>query len=144
MWGIQAASYLVTMMTADGNLVQIQIMVLLLVPQNMMVTLYQYSIIVCAQNMMKAAYFCWGYSVKIKLQLNCWFVPPSYFQESSCQYWPSAVGELIEFEEYTVDLISEEALQGFTIRILSVLHNKVYMKVAADLLQPHPLLSTTQ
>ena len=46
-------------------------------------------------------------------------------QESSYQYWPTAVGQLIEFGEYTVDLISEEALEGFTIRTLSVLHKKV-------------------
>ena len=46
-------------------------------------------------------------------------------QESSYQYWPTAVGQLSEFGEYTVDLISEEALEGFTIRTLSVLHKKV-------------------
>jgi hypothetical protein len=48
-----------------------------------------------------------------------------YFQESSCQYWPDAVGELAEFGDYTVDLISEEDLEGFTIRTLSVLNKQV-------------------
>ena len=46
-------------------------------------------------------------------------------QESSFQYWPAVVGQLTEFGEYTVDMISEEALTGFTIRTLSVLHKKV-------------------
>ncbi len=46
------------------------------------------------------------------------------FQESSFQYWP-AVGKMVKFGEYTVDLISEEILEGFTIRTLSVLNKKV-------------------
>ena len=45
-------------------------------------------------------------------------------QESSWQYWPS-VGETAVFGEYTVDLITEEVLQGFTIRVLSVINTKV-------------------
>ena len=46
-------------------------------------------------------------------------------QESSFQYWPDGVSEVVEFGEYTVDMISEETLTGFTIRMLSVLHKKV-------------------
>ncbi len=46
-------------------------------------------------------------------------------QESSCQYWPAAVGQLTDYGDYTVDLMSEEVLEGFTIRMLSVLCNKV-------------------
>ncbi len=45
-------------------------------------------------------------------------------QESSFQYWPD-VGEKAEFGEYTVDLISEEILEGFTIRTLSVLNKSI-------------------
>ena len=48
-----------------------------------------------------------------------------YFQEASCQYWPITVGQLAVFGEYTVDLISEEAFEGFTIRTISILHKKV-------------------
>ena len=57
----------------------------------------------------------------------CEFIRHTYFvlQESSFQYWPSAVGLLNDFMEYTVDLISEETLEGFTIRTLSVLNKKV-------------------
>ena len=45
-------------------------------------------------------------------------------QESSYQYWPP-VGQVIVFGEYTVDLISEEPLTGFTVRKISVLDKKV-------------------
>ena len=45
-------------------------------------------------------------------------------QESSYQYWPP-VGQVIVFGVYTVDLISEEPLTGFTVRKLSVLDKKV-------------------
>ena len=45
-------------------------------------------------------------------------------QESSWQYWPS-IGKTVEFGEYTVDLLSEEVLEGLTTRILGVLNNKV-------------------
>ena len=45
-------------------------------------------------------------------------------QESSYQYWPP-VGQVIVFGEYTVDLISEEPLTGFTVRKISVLEKKV-------------------
>ena len=48
----------------------------------------------------------------------------THTQESSWQYWPAAVRELVGFGEFTVDLISEEALEGFTIRTLSLLHTK--------------------
>ena len=50
-----------------------------------------------------------------------------YPQESSCQYWPGDVGQMTKFGEYIVNLISEEALEGFTIRTVNVLHNKVCM-----------------
>ena len=46
-------------------------------------------------------------------------------KESSCQYWP-AVGRQAKFGEYVVELISEEALEGFTIRTISVLFKKVH------------------
>jgi hypothetical protein len=45
-------------------------------------------------------------------------------QESSVQYWPPA-GKLVKYGEYTVDLMSEEALEGFTIRTLSILEHTV-------------------
>ena len=48
-----------------------------------------------------------------------------FVQESCWQYWPDTVGEVTEFGEYIIDLISEEALTGFTIRTLSVLNKKV-------------------
>ena len=47
-----------------------------------------------------------------------------FLQESSYQYWPP-IGQVIVFGEYTVDLISEEPLTGFTVRKISVLDNKV-------------------
>jgi hypothetical protein len=43
-----------------------------------------------------------------------------------CKYWPNVVGELAEFGEYMVDLITKEALDGFIVRTLSVLHVKVW------------------
>ena len=46
-------------------------------------------------------------------------------QESSYQYWPT-VGQVIVFGEYTVDLISEEPLTGFTVRKINVLEKKVH------------------
>ena len=46
------------------------------------------------------------------------------YQESCFQYWP-ALGQSAEFGEYTVKLISEEPLEGFAIRTMSVLHKKV-------------------
>ena len=36
-------------------------------------------------------------------------------QEASAQYWPSS--GIAQHGEYTVDLLGEESLQGFTIRI---------------------------
>ena len=53
-------------------------------------------------------------------------------QESCWQYWPDTVGEVTEFGEYIVDLISEEILTGFTIRTLSVLNKKVSKLVLQD------------
>ena len=44
-------------------------------------------------------------------------------QESSHQYWPSSGVQ--NFGEFTVDLIGEEQLKGFTIRTLSVLEGNV-------------------
>ena len=44
-------------------------------------------------------------------------------QEASAQYWPDS--GIAQYGEYTVDLLGEEPLQGFTIRTLSVLDKKV-------------------
>ena len=48
-----------------------------------------------------------------------------YVQESSYKYWPAA-GEMSHVGEYTVDLLTEEALEGFTIRSISILDGKVW------------------
>ena len=44
-------------------------------------------------------------------------------QEASAQYWPSS--GMTQYGEYTVDLLGEEKLEGFTIREISVLEAKV-------------------
>ena len=44
-------------------------------------------------------------------------------QEASAQYWPDS--GIVHYGEFAVDLLGEEKLQGFTIRNLSVLSNKV-------------------
>ena len=44
-------------------------------------------------------------------------------QESSAQYWPGS--GVVQYGEYAVDLLGEEPLEGFTIRELSVMDNKV-------------------
>ena len=44
-------------------------------------------------------------------------------EESSTRYWPSS--GVFTYGEYTVDLIGEEPLEGFTIRDLSVMEGKV-------------------
>ena len=44
-------------------------------------------------------------------------------QEACAQYWPNS--GIAEYGQYTVDLLGEEPLQGFTIRSLSVLDKKV-------------------
>ena len=44
-------------------------------------------------------------------------------QESSAQYWPS--DGIAQYGEYTVDLLGEEQLEGFTIRVLSVMDANV-------------------
>ena len=44
-------------------------------------------------------------------------------QEASAQYWPSS--GTYQYGEYTVDLLGEEPLEGFTIRDLSVIDNEV-------------------
>ena len=44
-------------------------------------------------------------------------------EEASVQYWPDS--GMSQFGEYTVDLLGEEVLEGFTIRELSVLESKV-------------------
>ena len=44
-------------------------------------------------------------------------------EEASAQYWPSS--GIAEYGQYTIDLISEEPLGGFTIRELSVMDNRV-------------------
>ena len=47
-------------------------------------------------------------------------------KEVCTQYWPKKKGQLREFKDFEVDLISEEeALAGFTVRNLSVLEFKV-------------------
>ena len=47
-------------------------------------------------------------------------------QEASAQYWPSS--GTYQYGEYTVDLLGEEPLEGFTIRSLSVMDSKVFYK----------------
>ena len=59
-------------------------------------------------------------------------------QESSFQYWPPAVGKVVKFGDYTVDLISEETLEGFTIRTLSVLYKKVARDHVIDIVMDTP------
>ena len=44
-------------------------------------------------------------------------------QESSTQYWPSS--GVYQYGEYSVELLGEEPLEGFTIRDLSVFDTKV-------------------
>ena len=44
-------------------------------------------------------------------------------QEASAQYWPSS--GMIQYGEFTVDLLGEEKLEGFTIREISVMEAKV-------------------
>jgi protein tyrosine phosphatase len=45
-------------------------------------------------------------------------------QEASAQYWPSSGS--YQYGEYTVELMGEEPLEGFTIRNLSVMDTKVH------------------
>ena len=45
-------------------------------------------------------------------------------REASALYWPND-GGLSQFGEYTVDLLGEEPLEGFTIRSLSIMDTKV-------------------
>ena len=44
-------------------------------------------------------------------------------QEASAQYWPDS--GIAHYGEFTVDLLGEEPLEGFTIRKLSVMNTKV-------------------
>ena len=44
-------------------------------------------------------------------------------QEASAQYWPNSGTS--QFGEFTVDLLGEEPLQGFTIRSFSAMDTKV-------------------
>ena len=44
-------------------------------------------------------------------------------QEASAQYWPDSGIE--HYGEFAVDLLGEEILEGFTIRKISITHNKV-------------------
>ena len=46
-------------------------------------------------------------------------------REVCTPYWPRKVGEVQDYQGYTVDLINEEHLDGFTVRTLSVLEHKV-------------------
>ena len=48
----------------------------------------------------------------------------NYLQESSCQYWP-VEGQVAQFGEFKVYLINQEELNGFTVRTLDILQNKV-------------------
>ena len=74
-----------------------------------------------------------GHVIKTYREWNGLFQPETsglhsyslFVQESCWQYWPDTVGEVTEFGEYIIDLISEETLTGFTIRTLSVLNKKV-------------------
>ncbi len=52
-----------------------------------------------------------------------------YLQESSYQYWPAAVGQVTKFKEHTVDMTSEDVLEGYIIRTFRVLYVKVAMVV---------------
>ena len=47
-------------------------------------------------------------------------------QESSCQYWP-VEGQVAQFGEFTVELIGQEDLSGFTIRTLEIQQSKVHI-----------------
>ena len=51
-------------------------------------------------------------------------------QEASAQYWPD--NGLAQFGEFTVDLLGEEPLEGFTIRTLSVMGTKVNQTTEAQ------------
>ena len=44
-------------------------------------------------------------------------------QEASAQYWPDS--GIAHYGEFAVDLLGEQPLEGFTIRKLSITHNKV-------------------
>ena len=46
-------------------------------------------------------------------------------KEASIQYWPSSGTNLHGVREYTIDRLAEEQLNDFTVRKLSVTHNKV-------------------
>ena len=48
-------------------------------------------------------------------------------QESSTQYWPSS--GVYQYGEYSIELLGEEPLEGFTIRDLSVFDTKVCLLV---------------
>ena len=54
-----------------------------------------------------------------------------YVQETCHQYWPSS-GSLT-VGEFTVELIQEERLSGFTLRNLSIVNNKVRTCKTAEL-----------
>ena len=49
-------------------------------------------------------------------------------QESSCQYWP-VEGQVAQFGEFTVELIGQEDLNGFTIRTLEIQQSKVHIRL---------------
>ena len=53
-----------------------------------------------------------------------WICMMILIQESSCQYWP-VEGQVAQFGEFTVELIGQEDLNGFTIRTLEIQQSKV-------------------
>ena len=69
------------------------------------------------------------------MMMHAWEMKLMYYmllQESSCQYWP-VEGEMAQFGEFKVDLINQEELNGFTVRILDIILNKLaYTKLCLN------------
>ena len=51
-----------------------------------------------------------------------------HLQESCFRYWPK-LNQVTTIGDFEVDLISEEVLSGFTIRNISILHQKVQLYI---------------
>ena len=68
-------------------------------------------------------------------QSTCIYHPCECLQESSYPYWPTH--DMLEFGGYTIELLEDEKLQGFTIRKLSVLENKACQFVYVQELNMH-------
>ena len=47
-------------------------------------------------------------------------------QEASAQYWPSHSG-VFQYGEYDVELMGEESMEGYVMRELCVVNEKVYL-----------------